>query len=44
MNNNFLNKKYKYIFIYLTKNLINNKKYIGWHSTNDLLDVNCYNF
>jgi hypothetical protein len=32
------NKMYKYYFIYLTKNLINNKCYIGWHATNNLFD------
>jgi hypothetical protein len=29
---------YKYFFIYLTKNIDNNKCYIGWHATNNLND------
>lgn len=29
---------YDYYFIYLTKNLINNKCYVGWHATNNLND------
>ena len=33
-----IKKKYNYYFIYLTKNIINNKCYIGWHATNNLLD------
>jgi len=31
-------KQYKYYFIYLTKNLVNNKSYVGFHATNDLDD------
>lgn len=31
-------KNYSYYFIYMTKNLINNKCYIGWHATNNLND------
>jgi len=31
-------KKYKYHFVYLTINLINNKKYIGKHSTDKIED------
>lgn len=31
-------KNYKYYYIYLTKNLTNNKCYIGWHATNKLYD------
>jgi group I intron endonuclease len=31
-------KKFKYYFIYLTKNILNGKEYIGCHSTNNLND------
>lgn len=33
-----IKKKYSYYFIYLTKNTISNKCYIGWHATNNLND------
>jgi hypothetical protein len=35
---NFKNKNYKYHYIYVTVNMINKKKYIGKHSTNNLED------
>lgn len=31
-------KTYQYYYIYITTNLVNNKKYIGLHKTNDLFD------
>jgi len=33
-----LKNKYKYNFIYLTKNLLNDHLYVGFHSTNNLND------
>jgi group I intron endonuclease len=33
-----IKSKYRYYYIYLTKNIVNNKKYIGWHATNKLYD------
>lgn len=32
-------KEFKYYYIYMTKNLINGKCYIGWHATNRLYDA-----
>lgn len=31
-------KHYKFYFIYLTKNIVNQKCYVGWHATNNLHD------
>jgi group I intron endonuclease len=31
-------KKFEFYFIYMTKNLINGKRYVGWHATNDIYD------
>lgn len=33
-----INSKYLYYYIYLTKNIVTGKKYIGWHATNKLYD------
>lgn len=33
-----LKRDYMFIFVYLTKNIINNKSYIGWHATNNIND------
>lgn len=33
-----IKKTYSYYFVYLTKNLVNNKCYVGWHATNNLND------
>jgi len=33
-----IKKAYSYYFIYLTKNIVNNKCYIGWHATNNVND------
>lgn len=32
-------KEYTYYYIYLTKNLVNGKRYVGWHATNKLYDA-----
>ena len=33
-----IKEKYEFYYIYLTKNILNGKCYIGWHATNKLYD------
>ena len=33
-----IKEKYQYYYVYLTKNILNKKCYVGWHATNKLYD------
>jgi len=39
---NLQNAKYKYYYIYMIKNLINGKKYVGMHATNKEFEKDTY--